>query len=46
MINPDDSSQFPTVSQALIESLESVFPYQDFAPNKDYRQIDFHYGQR
>ena len=42
----DEDKDFPPVSEALIKRLEEVFPPQDFFPHKDYREMDFHFGQR
>lgn len=37
----------PTISTALIDYLESVYPKKDFTPDcGSLREIDFHCGQR
>ena len=41
-----DENPMPTVSKSLLDALEQHFPAQDFTPEKPYRELDFHYGQR
>jgi hypothetical protein len=41
-----NESSFPTVTIALLKSLEECFPNKDFPPTERISELNYHYGQR